>query len=75
MEKLIAVLNEMRPNIDFYTHEALVDDRVLKSFDIISLIALIADEFDVVIPPNEIVPENFNSASKMYELIERLNEA
>lgn len=74
MEKLVAILAGMHPNIDYYTHEALVDDAILKSFDVVSLIALIADEFDVVIPPNEVVPENFNSAARIYALIERLME-
>ncbi|MBO4452842.1 MAG: acyl carrier protein, partial [Clostridia bacterium] len=51
---------------------SLADDRILDSLDIVSLISEIDDHFDVVIPPEEIIPENFNSASALYDLICRL---
>ncbi|MDR2131767.1 MAG: acyl carrier protein [Clostridiales Family XIII bacterium] len=69
MDELIAVLREQRPDIDFATQKNLVDDEVLDSFDIISIIALISEHFGVTIPPEEIIPENFNSAESLHELI------
>ena len=45
---------------------------ILDSFDIISLISEISDEFDVTIPAEAIIPENFNSANSLYELIKSL---
>ena len=44
------------------------------SFDIVSLISEINHEFDVAIPAEEIIPENFNSAEALYSLIERLQD-
>ncbi len=72
MEELLKILEELHPEIDFNDHEHLIDDKVLDSFDIITLIAEINDEFDVAIPAHEIIPENFNSAKALYDLIERL---
>jgi len=72
MDNLIKILNELHPEIDFLNRDDLIDDCILDSFDIVSLVAEINDVFDVRIPPLEIVPENFNSASKLYELILRL---
>lgn len=72
MEELLNILEDLHPDIDFETCDTLIDDGIIDSFDIVSIIAEINDQFDVVIPAEEIVPENFNSASALYELIERL---
>lgn len=74
MEKLIEILEELQPEVDYETCENLVDGRFLDSLTILSLISEIENEFDVVIPTVEIIPENFNSAKKIWELIERLQE-
>ena len=72
MEKLINILFELHPDVDFEKEESLIDDMILDSFDIISLISEISDEYDVTIPAEAIIPENFNSAKKLYELITEL---
>ncbi len=74
MEKLIEILKELQPEVDYETCENLVDGRYLDSLTILSLISEIEDEFDVVIPTVEIIPANFNSAKKIWELIQRLEE-
>ena len=66
------ILKSLHPDIDFASHVSLIDDNVLDSFDIISIIAEINDKFDVTITADEIIPENFNSARALYALIERL---
>lgn len=72
MEALFEILEELHPEIDFRTNTRLIDDKILDSFDIITLIAEINDAYDVAIPAHEIIPENFNSAKALFELIERL---
>lgn len=74
MEKLIEILKELQPEVDYETCENLVDGRYLDSLTILSLISEIEDEFDVVIPTVEIIPANFNSAKKIWELIQKLEE-
>jgi acyl carrier protein len=74
MEKVIEILTDLHPEVDFNTAEDLIDDGVLDSLDIVSLVAAIDTEFGVVIPAEEIVPENFNSANAIFELITRLDE-
>lgn len=73
MEKLIEIMQNLHPDIDFETYDGLVDDGVLDSLDIVTLITDINDAFDVSIPAEEILPENFNSAAALWELIERLD--
>ena len=74
MKKLIEILEELNPDVDYETTENLIDGRYLDSLSILSLISEIEDEFDVEIPTVEIIPNNFNSAKKIWELIERLKE-
>ena len=72
MNELIEILEHLHPEVDFDTCTTLIDDKILDSFDIITLISEINEEFAVVIPAEEIVPENFNSAQALYELVTRL---
>ena len=74
MEKLIEILKDINPNIDFETCENLIDGHLLDSLSIISLIAEIEDAFDIVVPAVEIIPDNFNSAARMMNMISRLQE-
>ncbi len=72
MEELLEILNELHPDVDFESCTTLIDDKVLDSFDIVTLVAEIDDKFSVAIPAGELVPENFNSAQAIYALIEKL---
>ena len=74
MEKLIEILEELRPDVDYENTEDLVDGRYLDSLTILSLIAEIEDAFDVEVPAVEIIPSNFNSVKKIWALIEKLKE-
>lgn len=63
MKEFIEMLKKIKPNVDFENEESL---------DIISIISEIADKYGVVIPSDEIIPDNFNSAIALYELVEDL---
>ena len=48
--------------------------KVLDSFKIVSLVAQIADNFDIEISPKYLVPENFNSVRAMWAMIQKIQE-
>lgn len=73
MDTLLEILNDLHPDVDFETCTTLIDDKILDSFDIVSLVAEIDDKFDVAIPASELIPDNFNSAQAIYALIEKLD--
>lgn len=75
LDAVIAMLSDINDEVDFSTEDKLVDNRILDSFDILSVISAIDDEFDVSVPAKEIVPENFNSAQDIYEMIVRLTDS
>lgn len=75
MEKLIAILKGMHPDVDFAAEEDLIGTGILDSLDIVTLITEINATFDVSIPAEEIVPENFCNVRAIDALIRRLDEA
>ena len=74
MDELLEILEEINPDIDYSTATKLIDDKMLDSFSIVSLVAEISDVFDIEISPKYLVPENFNSAQVMKNMIETIQE-
>ena len=74
MEKLLKILSDLHPEIDFENNDSLIDDGILDSLDIVSLVTEIYATFDVPIPAEELVPENFNSAEALMALITKIDE-
>ena len=74
MEELMDILQEFEPGVDFEHCTDLIDGKILNSLEILSLVAEIEDVFDITIPTVEIVPDNFNSAQAMWNMIRRLQE-
>ena len=74
MEELLDILQEFEPGVDFEHCTDLIDGKILNSLEILSLVAEIEDVFDITIPTVEIVPDNFNSAQAMWNMICRLQE-
>ena len=72
MEELISILEEIQPDPDYETCETLIDDNILDSFAILSIISELEDEYDIRITPAEIIPANFNSAKAIYAMVKRL---
>lgn len=70
MEKLLEILEEIDDSIDYEKETALIDDHLLNSFAIISLISEIEEAFDVEIGASEMTVENFNSAEAIWNLIQ-----
>ena len=74
METLLEILNDIDDTVNWEDETALIDDRILDSFGVISLISELEDQFEIEIDASEIVPENFNSADAMWKMIQRLQE-
>lgn len=57
-DELLEILNDLHPEVDFTSETGLIDNKVLDSFDIVSIVTEISANFDVSIPAGEIIPEN-----------------
>ena len=74
LEEIMENLEEARPDVDFTKEKKLIDDEILDSFDIISIVGELNDAFDIEINVNDLLPENFNSAEAICELVEKLQQ-
>jgi acyl carrier protein len=72
IDKLLSILSDLHPDVDFNSHGALVGEGVLDSFDIVTIVADVDEAYGVSIPAEELAPENFNSAQALFALIQRL---
>jgi len=72
MEKILEILSSVRSDIDFENETKLIDDGILDSFDIVSIVAELCDEYDITITVDMLEPENFNSAEAMLALVESI---
>ena len=72
--EILTLLQEVLPQIDFTSSEFLVDDGILDSLSMITMIGELSVEYDIMIPYEEIIPENFNSLDAIAKLVERLKK-
>ena len=72
MEELLKILTEIRPDVDFENETALIDDGILDSFDVVSIISELDDAFGVQIRITELDPDNFNSLESIWALVKSL---
>lgn len=70
--QLLHLLSQLHPEVDFETAEGLIDNKILTSFDVVAIVADLAEGFDVELGAVDIVPENFNSAQALFALIQRM---
>ena len=71
MERIMKILTGIRPDVDFANEKKLIDDGILDSFDIISIVSEFCEAFDVDIDVEDLEPDNFNTVEAMYELIQK----
>lgn len=72
MIELLEILKSIRPDVDFENEVALIDDGILDSFDVVSIISELDDHFGVQVRIAELDPENFNSAEAIWNLVQTL---
>ena len=74
MNKVIEILMDLDDSIDYEKEQALIDDHILDSFGVITLVSELEDAFDISIEAGEMIPENFNSAQAIWNMVRRLQE-
>lgn len=74
MEELREILTQIHPEVDYDTETGLIDHRIFDSFDVITLVGELMDNFDVEITAEQMVPDHFNSMQSIWKLLEELME-
>lgn len=70
-EKILAILQDVRPEFDFTDSENFVEDGYLDSFDVVTVVSELEKEFGIIVSGLEVLPENFETIASICELIER----
>lgn len=74
MEKLIEILNGLRPGVDFTAETNIIDSGLLDSLTIVRLITLLENEFDIEFSVTDLVPDNFRTVKAIMDLVHRLED-
>ena len=74
MDQIISILEGIRPGVDYETEDELIDDGILTSFDVMTLVNELNEAFGIEIGMEDMVPENFNSVEAIVELVKSLGE-
>ncbi len=74
LSTIIEILQDLHEDVDFESETKLIDNKILDSFDIVTLISELSNEFDITIPADKIIPENFNSAQALANMVEELED-
>lgn len=72
MEKLLEILEDIQPDADYENCTTLIDDGILDSFAILSLVSELEEAYGIHLTPAEIIPDNFNSAQAIFAMVQRL---
>lgn len=73
-DELLEILEELRPDVDFESETALIDDGILSSMDVVAIVSEVVDAFDIMVGVEHLIPENFNSVDGMLALIEKIQD-
>ena len=70
-ERVLKILNDLRPEFDFSQAVNFVEEGMLDSFDVINLVTTLDEEFDISIDGTDVLPENFSSIDAIERLLKK----
>lgn len=68
-QKIIKILTELRPEFDFNQNVDLIEEGMLDSFDVVTLVTILDEKFGISIDGVDILPDNFSSVEKIESLL------
>ena len=71
-EEILKVLSNLRPEFDFTENVNFIEEGMLDSFDVISLVSELVKKFGIEISGEDVIPENFSSVEAIEALLKRL---
>ena len=74
MTELLSILENIRPEHDFTESKDFIADGLLDSFDIVTLVAELEENFGISIDGEDVTPENFNNLDALECLVQRYIE-
>lgn len=70
-EKIIEILTGLRPEFDFTQPVNFIEEGMLDSFDVVTLVTELEEAFDISIDGEDILPDNFATVDDIEALVEK----
>ena len=70
-EKVIEILTELRPEFDFTEDVNFIEEGMLDSFDVVSLVDELEEQFGIKIDGVDVLPENFSTIDSIISLLKK----
>lgn len=71
MNEIYAMLEELRPEHDFKMSQDYIEEGLLDSFDLITLIDMLEEKYSITIDGMDVVPENFCNMDAIVALVKK----
>ena len=70
-EKISAILNDLRPEFSFTEDVDFIEEGMLDSFDIVSLVDELEEVFGIKIQGIDVIPSNFSTVDNIIALLKK----
>jgi D-alanine--poly(phosphoribitol) ligase subunit 2 len=74
-EKIVEILTDLRPEFDFNEDVNFIEEGMLDSFDVVSLVDELESQFNIKISGTDVIAENFSSLDKIEALVKKSGAA
>lgn len=71
-EQIIALLENIKPGVDYENQTRMIDEHVLESMEMLQLVSDLSDEFDIDITVRHMNPEHFQSVESICNLVDQI---
>lgn len=70
-KRIYSILEELRPECDFVHSGDFIEDGLMDSFDVVTLVSELEDTFGIIIDGLDIIPENFASTAAILATVKK----
>lgn len=70
-EKILEILQDLRPELDFTESNDFIEDGYLDSFEMIGLVSALDKEYGISILGEDIIPENFANIESIINIVNK----
>lgn len=74
-EKIVEILTDLRPEFDFTEDVDFIEEGMLDSFDIVSLVDELESQFNIKINGVDVIPSNFSTLDNIIALLKKSGAA
>ena len=71
MQEILEILESIHPEHDFSASADFIEEGLLDSFDIVNIVSMLEEKFEIIISGEDVTPENFKNIKNLTEFIKK----